>query len=92
VTSGMVESETEILSHVTRFNEYIMTTLRTMWGCKLDIVKQKFGQAMAENLLADAQHFIASGKMIYTENTLILTPEGILFADGIAADLFIDED
>ncbi len=92
VTSGMVESETEILSLVTRFNEYIMTTLRTMWGCNLDIVNQKFGRAMAENLLADAQHFIASGKMIFEENTLVLSPEGILFADGIAADLFSDED
>lgn len=92
VASGMVESETEILSPITRLNEYIMTTLRTMWGCNLDVFKQEFGQAMAENLLADAQHFIASGKMIYTENALKLTPEGILFADGIAADLFRDEE
>ncbi len=92
VASGMVESGTEILSPITRLNEYIMTTLRTMWGCNLDVFKQEFGQAMAENLLADAQHFIASGKMIYTENALKLTPEGILFADGIAADLFRDEE
>jgi len=92
VASGMVESETETLSLVTQFNEYIMTTLRTMWGCNLEVVNQKFGQAAAANLLADAQRFIETGRMIYEENKLKLTPEGILFADGIAADLFRDEE
>lgn len=92
VTSGGVASETEILSPVTRLNEYIMTTLRTMWGCNLDVIKQEFGHDKAEKLLAGAQHFIGSGRMIYEENAIKLTPEGILFADGIAADLFTDEE
>ena len=92
VASGGVASETEILSPVTRLNEYIMTTLRTMWGCNVEVIKQEFGHDKAEKLMAGAQHFIGSGRMIYEENALKLTPEGILFADGIAADLFTDEE
>jgi len=91
VAAGMAEAETETLSRVTQLNEYIMTTLRTMWGCNLEVVKHEFGQATAEQLLADAQPFIGSGRMIYAENKLILTPEGMLFADGIAADLFSEQ-
>lgn len=92
VASGGVASETELLSPVTRLNEYIMTTLRTMWGCNLEVIKQEFGYDKAEKLMAGAQHFIGSGRMIYEENAIKLTPEGILFADGIAADLFTDEE
>jgi oxygen-independent coproporphyrinogen-3 oxidase len=91
VAAGMAEAETETLSRVTQLNEYIMTTLRTMWGCNLAVVKHEFGQATAEQLLAEALPFIEAGRMIYTENKLILTPEGMLFADGIAADLFSEQ-
>jgi coproporphyrinogen III oxidase-like Fe-S oxidoreductase len=91
VAKGGVESETETLSVVTQLNEYLMTALRTMWGCNMDIISGKFGHAVAEGILADARHFIESGRMIHVGNKLILTPEGRLFADGIAAELFRDE-
>ena len=66
-------------------NEYIMTSLRTMEG--LDI--NKIPEAMSHELRAASQKFIESGKLILKENKLLLTKEGKLFADGIAADLFI---
>ncbi|MFZ4550099.1 MAG: coproporphyrinogen III oxidase, partial [Bacteroidales bacterium] len=89
--SGKVESENESLSITTRFNEFIMTSLRTVWGCDLVMVKQKFGSEKAENLLLNAMPFIESGQMVYDLGKLILTPEGRLFTDGISATLFEDE-
>lgn len=90
--SGKLESEQESLSPVTQLNEYIMTSLRTMWGCDLASVREKHGALRAESLLTDALPFIEKGHMTYTEGKLVLTSEGRLFADGIAAELFGEEE
>ncbi len=78
--------EKEILTQTQKANEYIMTSLRTMEG--LDI--NKIPEAMSYELQTASKKFIESGKLTLKENKLILTKEGKLFADGIAADLFID--
>jgi len=91
-TAGIVDSEMEKLSLDTQLNEYIMTSLRTMWGCDLAWVRQKYGAAVAERLLSDSQSFIKTKRMIYNEDKLILTPEGRLFADGISAELFSESE
>lgn len=91
VTAGEVKSEQEVLSSVTQLNEYTMTSLRTMWGCDLVEVKKKYGEEIAESLLLDALTFIELKQMIYREGKLVLTPEGLLFADGISASLFREE-
>ncbi len=91
VTAGDVKAEQELLSPATQLNEYIMISLRTMWGCDLVAVRRKFGEEIAENLLLDALTFIESEQMIYREGKLVLTPEGLLFADGISAALFTEE-
>ena len=90
--SGQVESEQETLSQVTQLNEYIMTSLRTMWGCDLMVVRKKFGDRIAEKLLKDARHFVVTEQMAYRDGKLILTPEGRLFADGISSELFSEEE
>ena len=78
--------EKEILTESQKVNEYIMTSLRTMEGLNLD----KVGEAASNELRASSKKFIESGKLTLKENKLILTREGKLFADGIAADLFVD--
>ncbi|HMK18308.1 MAG TPA: radical SAM family heme chaperone HemW [Chitinophagaceae bacterium] len=78
--------EKEILTPSQKVNEYIMTSLRTMEGLNLN----KVNEAMSNELRAASRKFIDSGKLILKENILVLTKEGKLFADGIAADLFID--
>ena len=80
--------EEEVLTGDQRYNEYVMTSLRTSWGCDLDIVKQEFGDEYASMLLMGAQKFINDNSMILNGNSLFLTPKGKLFADGISAELF----
>jgi len=80
--------EKEILTPSQIVNEYIMTSLRTQEGLNLD----KINEAMSNELRASSRKFIDSGKLILKENILLLTKEGKLFADGIAADLFIGAD
>jgi hypothetical protein len=63
-----------------------------MWGLDLKYVSQKFGTGKAENLLNNALQFIESKQMEYREGKLILTPGGLLFADGISSSLFFESE
>jgi len=84
--------EEELLTPVQHLNEYIMTSLRTMWGCDLDKIAIEWGneyvQALGNNSLALQE----KGHIQINENKLVLTANGRLFADRIAADLFFDSE
>jgi hypothetical protein len=65
-------------------------------GCDLRQVSERFGEKTAGGLLTRAMRYVNEGKMEMREGlhgnpdrTLILTREGKLLADGIAADLFV---
>jgi len=81
--------EKEVLSETDKLNEYIMTSLRTMWGCDLDYIETYFGISEKTRLEKKSVQFIDDKKMINQKNHLILSDEGFLFADGIAAALFV---
>jgi oxygen-independent coproporphyrinogen-3 oxidase len=80
--------EKETLSEQDKFNEYIMTSLRTMWGCNLNYITDKFGLETRKEIEKDAESFIMQEQMTLNNDVLYLTDSGKLFADGIAADLF----
>ena len=87
--------EKEILTAAQQLNEYIMTSLRTVEGLDLKRVRNfesavRSSDPIAMGFGVRSQKFIDAGKMILKENKLILTKEGKLFADGIAAELFVD--
>ena len=82
------EFEMEILSRDQLYNEYVMTSLRTMWGCSADVVFEKFGKDYHSHLLGQAGRWIDSGHLFLQENILKLTRKGQLFADRIASELF----
>jgi oxygen-independent coproporphyrinogen-3 oxidase len=85
---GRIPSENEDLTAMQQFNEYLMTRLRTAEGLDLDHVRGKWGDETAEELSAGASVHIRRGHVALSGNSLVLTREGKLFADGIAADLF----
>lgn len=76
--------EKEILTPVQQLNEYIMTSLRTMEGLDL----QQVAAPERGQLEKAAQKYISGGMLLRTGDHFILTREGKLLADGIAADLF----
>jgi oxygen-independent coproporphyrinogen III oxidase len=84
-----VIAEREILTPVQQLNEYIMISLRTIEGLDLGHIAGCWGAEAANDLAAKAQRYIREGKMT-ASRTLVLTREGKLLADGIAADLFAD--
>lgn len=82
-------SETEILSETDRYNEYIMTGLRTIWGVSLDRIKKEFGEDKLPYLLKQSEKFLSDGLLVIENNVLKTTPKGKFLADGIASDLFL---
>jgi oxygen-independent coproporphyrinogen-3 oxidase len=77
----------EILTESMRINEYIMTSLRTVWGCNLQYVKEEFGISFYAELL-NKLNTINPKHYFIENNSLILTSKGILLTDAIAGDLF----
>lgn len=84
----------EMLSENNRFNEYIMTGLRTVFGVSFDKVENEFGKEILDELVKNIKPFIKKGLLeIITETnankTLVTTTKGKFLADGIASDLFV---
>ncbi|NML19502.1 radical SAM family heme chaperone HemW [Pseudoflavitalea sp. G-6-1-2] len=89
--AGTVPFEQEILTPVQQVNEYIMTSLRTIEGMNLKIIEAKTDPATAAQILQECAQYLKDGLMKNEDGKLILTPQGKLFADGIAAELFREE-
>ncbi|WP_443940049.1 radical SAM family heme chaperone HemW [Pedobacter sp. MW01-1-1] len=79
----------EELSLYDRFNEYVMTALRTMWGLNLSTIETDFGSAFLEETKHNLRHFEDKDWLIIQDETVRLSQNGKLFADHIASELFI---
>lgn len=82
----------EQLSNADQFNEYVMTSLRTMWGIDLEKVSAQFGKKPQELILKNIKPYLSDEKVYIDNHHIYLSNKGKLFADGIAAALFLDED
>jgi oxygen-independent coproporphyrinogen-3 oxidase len=83
-----VPFEREVLTQEQKLNEYVMTSLRTMEGLSLNRVAEIWNKETADAIKKDAAIFLTEGTMTASNDHLILTDEGKLLADGIAAELF----
>lgn len=79
----------ELLTPENRFNEYIMTGLRTIWGVSLKRIEEEFGLGVQTSLLNNAHSYLASETLKIENDYLKMTPKGQFLSDGIASDLFI---
>jgi oxygen-independent coproporphyrinogen-3 oxidase len=88
--SSNLIKEKEVLSESQMYNEYILTSLRTSWGCDLEHIYNVFGDGYSEHFHKTIIPFIESGKILKRGSVYTLTNAGKLFADGIASTLFFD--
>ena len=88
IEEDKLPNETETLSVADRYNEYVMTGLRTIWGVSLDRIENEFGVDYLKYLKKQIQKFL-NDDLIYIENNILKpTPKGKFLTDGIASDLF----
>lgn len=88
IEAGELPSETEKLTVADRYNEYIMTGLRTIWGVSVARVEAEFGLQYSHYLKKEAEKYINNKQLILRDGILATTKEGKFLADGIASDLF----
>ena len=81
-------SESETLSETDKFNEYIMTGLRTIWGISLEKVKDDFGENYKKQLLQQSEIYIKEHLLYIEDDKLLTTKKGKFLSDGIASNLF----
>jgi oxygen-independent coproporphyrinogen-3 oxidase len=92
VDSGSLLFEREELDRKTRFNEYIMTSLRTMWGMDLDYVEKAFDKEGYDYVVNLSGKMVDYGLMKQENKTLVLTNQGKLIADNIISGLMLPGD
>ena len=90
--AGGLPETIEELNMYDRFNEYVMTSLRTMWGTSLDKIHADYGISFREHIKTNQQRFIEKAWLFDDNGYLKLTQEGKFFADYIASELFVTED
>ena len=89
IEASILPSESEILSIENKFNEYIMTGLRTMWGVSLQIIETEYGPKIKDQLLENATKLLKSDFLVIEDQHLKVTTTGKFLSDGIASELFL---
>ncbi|OXA92826.1 radical SAM family heme chaperone HemW [Flavobacterium hercynium] len=88
IQEDILPIETETLTLSDRYNEYIMTGLRTIWGVSLERIETEFGSDYLAYLNKQSQKFLNDDLLSIENNILKPTPKGKFLTDGIASDLF----
>ncbi len=86
--TGTTVLEKEMLTKNQQFNEYVLTSIRTVWGCDKEHISNVFGSNYADYFFENISPFINDGRVKQKSNIYYLTNKGKLHADGIAAALF----
>ena len=86
---NIVPAEVEILTIQDQVNEYLLTGLRTKWGCNIQKINTLSNQAFQKQNAFELEKQIQEGFLKIENDTLLLTYKGKLFADRIASDLFL---
>lgn len=82
--------EEEQLTVTQQINEYIMTSLRTIWGCDLQYIHTQWGEVYVHKIMNAASSYMKQQWLRKEQEKIVLTRSGKLFADAIAAELFVD--
>lgn len=85
---GLLKFDREELSEIDKYNEYLMTNLRTIWGVDLAFLQEKYGHFLA-NSHGGIENYLKNGYMEQESGRLRLNEKGWLISDRIFSDLFI---
>lgn len=89
IQEGKLPMETEQLTKTDRYNEYIMTGLRTIWGVSLKRVEHEFGSTYRTYLEQQAARYLEDHLLYLDDDIIRTTRKGKFLSDGIASDLFL---
>ena len=88
ISKDVVPREIEQLTIKDRYNEYVMTGLRTIWGVSLEKLEQDFGKSYQSYFLEQSQKHIDQQLLYIEGDKVVITKKGKFLSDGIASDMF----
>ncbi len=88
IKKGQLNNDYELLSQEQRFNEYVLTSLRTKTGCDLDYIKSRFSPFFVDFLTFSVKKWLKNGEIEQKGSFFMLTKKGKLVADWVASELF----
>jgi len=89
ILNGKLPKEKEILSTEDKFNEYLITSLRTMWGINTEILEENFGLELKNYFLKKSSPYLQKEFLHQNENNYSLTDNGIFISDHIIQELLL---
>ena len=89
INNGQDFSQSEYLSIIDKYNEYVMTGLRTVWGVSLKYLEIEFGEKYKEFFVEKSRKYFDLNYLRKDNNIVTTTIEGRFLADGISSDLFV---
>ena len=87
INNGEIPFTKEILDPGNRYNEYIISSMRTMWGVDLDYIESAFSKELKDYCLTMATEFIELGLIIRQQDQLVLSTKGKFISDSIMAEM-----
>jgi oxygen-independent coproporphyrinogen III oxidase len=90
LSRGDPYAESEVLDTKTRYNEYLMLSLRTIWGAKISEIRRQFGDQYAVVFEKSIHSLLSSSWIIQQGDSIRLTPDGWMVSDYIAATLMME--
>jgi oxygen-independent coproporphyrinogen-3 oxidase len=88
LSDNILPIQEEELSVQDQYNEYVMTSLRTIWGCSMNYLTDNFSAELVHYFKEEVGKYLLSADVIELDGIYTLTSKGKLLADGIASDLF----
>ncbi len=88
ISEGKLPHTIENLTENEKYNEYLMVSLRTIWGCSFQYVEKNFGTKVLLDLEKSAQRFLQMGLIHINQGNVVLTTKGKLLADYVSRELF----
>ena len=87
ISSGQPDFELEELDLYTRYNDFVITSIRTCWGMPLSRLQTEYSEELYHYCLRMAKPHLEQGVLQLQDEVLKLTSKGIFVSDGIMSDL-----
>ncbi|GGE05553.1 coproporphyrinogen III oxidase [Psychroflexus salis] len=92
IQKNILPADEEILDKTDRYNEYIMTRLRTKWGIDLNVIEKEFGSLFKNYAIKLITEKLKTNLLIQSKtnpNIFKIHPEALFLTDGVSAELFM---
>lgn len=87
IEEGQALFELENIDQYTAYNEFVMTGLRTMWGCDLTKLEKRFGKDLLQYCMQCALSFLSNHQLLIEDNILTINKDSLFISDQIMSEL-----